>query len=67
MFVFACQILARSQCLLLALRVNIRIGPQTSVLAPELNLRYLRSGLKENMSKYKERWCIVHKIIFQSN
>jgi hypothetical protein len=32
--------------------------PQTSVLAPEFNFRYLCSSLKENMSKYKERWCI---------
>ena len=57
MFVFACPIIARSQCWLFALRANpgylpsnIRIGPPTSVFAPEFNFRYLRSGLKENMS-----------------
>ena len=58
MFVFTCTIIAISQCWLFALRANIRISPQTSVFAPEFNFRYLRSGLKENMSKYKERWCI---------
>jgi hypothetical protein len=26
------------------------------VFTPEFNFWYLRSGLKENMSKYKERW-----------
>jgi hypothetical protein len=33
MFVFACQVIARSQCWLFALRENIRIGPQIFVLA----------------------------------
>ena len=66
MFVFACSIIARSQCWLFALFANIRIypywpsniriGPQISIFAPEFNFWYLRSGLKENMSKYKERW-----------
>jgi hypothetical protein len=37
---------------------NIRICPQISVFAPVFNFRYLRSGLKDYMSKYKERWCI---------
>ena len=32
MFVFACQVIARSQCWLFALRENIRIGPQIFVL-----------------------------------
>ena len=32
-FVFACPIIARSQCCLFALRVNIRICPQIYVLA----------------------------------
>ena len=75
MFVFACPIIARSQCWLFALRANtgqlsvfaltysclpsnIRICPQISVFAPVFNFRYLRSGLKDYMSKYKERWCI---------
>jgi hypothetical protein len=59
-FVFACPILARSQCWLFALRANtgkypywpskIRICPQISVFAPEFNFRYLRSGLKDYMS-----------------
>jgi hypothetical protein len=40
------------------LTANIRIGPHTSASAPEFNFQYLRSGLKENISKYKERWCI---------
>jgi hypothetical protein len=34
----------------------IRIDPQISVFAPEYNFWYLQLGLKENMSKYKERW-----------
>jgi hypothetical protein len=46
----SCTIIAISQCWLFALRANIRISPQTSVFAPEFNFRYLRSGLKENMS-----------------
>ena len=54
MFVFACPIIPRSQCWLFALRANTRI----SVFALEFNFRYLRSGLKDYMSKYKERWCI---------
>ena len=58
MFVFACPIIARSQCWLFALRVNIRIGPQISIFVHEFNFWYLQLGLKENMSKYKERWCI---------
>ena len=65
MFVFACPIIARSQCWLFALRANIRIGPRISVFVPEFNFRYLHSGLKENMSKYKERWCI--KSYFNQN
>jgi hypothetical protein len=58
MFVFACPIIARSQCWLFSFRANIRIGPHPSAFAPEFNFQYLRSGLKENISKYKERWCI---------
>jgi hypothetical protein len=42
MFVFACPIIAKSQCWLFA----IRICPHISVFAPEFNFRYLRSGLK---------------------
>jgi hypothetical protein len=34
------------------------IFPHISVFAPEFNFRYLRSGLKDYMSKYQERWCI---------
>ena len=56
MFVFACPILARSQCWIFALRANIRIGTQISVFAPEFNFWYLQLGLKENMSNYNERW-----------
>ena len=57
MFVFACPIIAKSQCWLFGLIANgqIRICPHISVFAPEFNLRYLRSGLKDYMSKYKER------------
>jgi hypothetical protein len=55
MFVFACPIIAGSQCCLFAL---IRICPHISVCAPEFNFRYLPSGLKDYMSKYKERWCM---------
>ena len=46
MLIFACPIIANSQCWLFAL---------TSVFAPVFNFRYLRSGLKDYMSKYKER------------
>jgi hypothetical protein len=34
---------------------NICICPHMSVFAPEFNFRYLRSGLKGYMLKYKER------------
>ena len=33
MFIFACPIIDKRQCWLFALRANIRIGPQISVLA----------------------------------
>ena len=57
MFVFACPIIAKSQCWLFApyLPSNIRICPHISVFAPEINFRYMCSGLKDYMSKYKER------------
>jgi glutathione S-transferase len=29
-----------------------------SLVITEFIFRYLRSGLEESMSKYKERWCI---------
>ena len=60
MFVLACLIIARSQCW----NINrdefehIHIRPQISVFAPEFNFRYLRSDLKDYMSKYKEIWGI---------
>ena len=53
MLIFACPIIANSQCWLFALRANT--GANISVFAPVFNLRYLRSGLKDYMSKYKER------------
>jgi hypothetical protein len=64
----ACPIIARSQCWLFALSQgkypylpsHIRICPQIFVFTLEFNVRYLRCGLKENMSKYKERWYILH-------
>jgi hypothetical protein len=62
MFVFPCPIIAKSQCWLYALRANIRICPHISVFAPVFNFRYLRSGLKYYMSKYKERWCIPNNV-----
>jgi hypothetical protein len=37
---------------------RLRICPHISVFAPVFNFRYLRSDLKDYMSKYKERWCI---------
>jgi hypothetical protein len=68
MFVFACPIIARSQCWLFALAANICICPQISVFAPEFNFRYLRSGLKDYV---KVQGKMVHKdmlkIAFQSN
>jgi len=74
MFVFACPIIAKSQCWLFALRANTgQISvfalkypylPSYIRIAPEFNFRYMRSGLKDYMSKYKERWCI--KICIQS-
>jgi hypothetical protein len=56
MFVFACPIIAKGQCWLFALRANIRIFPHISVFAPKINFLYLGSGLKDYMSKYKERY-----------
>ena len=47
MFVFACPIIAWS--------VGYLPSRQISVFAPEFNFWYLQLGLKENMSKYKER------------
>ena len=52
MFVFACSIMAKSQCWLFALPqgkygANIRICPHMSVFVPVFNFRYLRSGLKD--------------------
>jgi len=66
MFIFACPIIAKisvgylpsGQIKYLYLPSNIRICPHISVFAPVFNFRYLRSGLKDYMSKYKERWCI---------
>jgi hypothetical protein len=49
MFVFACPIIAKEY------GANIRIFPVIFVFAPEFNFRYLRSDLKDYMSKYKER------------
>ena len=46
------------QCEYLYLPSNIRICPQLSVFAPEFNFRYMCSGFKDYISKYKERWCI---------
>ena len=57
-FVFACPIIAKGQCWLFALRATTDICPHISVFALEFNFRYLRSGLKDYMSKYKEIWCI---------
>ena len=71
MFVFACSIIANSQCWLFALpsgqirskypylSSNIRICPHISVFAPEFNFRYLRNGLKEYMSMYNVKIDIV--------
>jgi hypothetical protein len=65
MFVFACPIIDRSQCWLFALRENIgkysylpsniRICPHMSAFAPEFNYWYLRSGLKDYMTKYTRK------------
>jgi hypothetical protein len=70
MFVFACPIIARSQCWLFALRANIRICSHISVLA----LKYpycppnLTSGICNLVSK---KICQSTrkdgKIVFQSN
>jgi hypothetical protein len=49
-WLFACPIIAGSQCL---------------VFAPEINFRYLRSGLKDDLSKYKEGYFI--NICIKSN
>jgi hypothetical protein len=38
---------------------GIRICTKISVFAPVFNFQYLRRGLKDYMSKYKERWCIT--------
>ena len=57
MFVFACSIIAKSQCWLFALRANIRICPHMSVFAPVFNFQYLQwsQRLYTLLSKYKER------------
>jgi hypothetical protein len=55
MLIFACPIIANSQCPQGKYGENIRICPHISVFAPVFNFRYLRSGLKDCMSKYKER------------
>ena len=57
MFVFACPIIARSQCWLLVLRANI------SVFALEFNFRYLCSTWPY-MSKYKERCNLYPELSF---
>ena len=58
MLVFACPIIARSQCWLFALRANTRIGPQVSVLV--LKHPYLPSKLTSGIC------AMVSKIIWQS-
>ena len=62
MFAFVCPIIAKSQCWVFAPQgkypyfpSNIHICPHISVFAPEFNFLYLRSSLKDYMSKYKER------------
>ena len=54
MFVFACSIIAKSQCWLFAIQSNypylpshIRICPHMSVFARVFNFRYLHCGLKD--------------------
>jgi hypothetical protein len=46
-----------------------RICPHISVFAPVFNFRYLRSGLKDYMSKLQGKMMHkdMHKIVFQSN
>ena len=70
MFVFACPIIARSQCWLFArpqgkYEANTCICPHISVFAPEFNFRYLRSGLKDDV-KVQEKMVHkdMHKIVF---
>ena len=57
-FVFACPIIVRSQCCLFALRVNIRICPQISVLA--LKHPYFPSNLTSGIC------AVISKKICQS-
>ena len=55
---FACPIIAKSVLVICSqgkYGANIRICPHISVFAPVFNFRYLRSGLKDYMSKCKER------------
>ena len=65
MIVFACSIIAKSQCWLFALRANtgqISVFAYISVFAPEFNFRYQRSGLKvEGKMMHKD----LYKIVFQ--
>ena len=65
MFVFACPIIAKSQCWLFQGKYGaIRICPHISVFAPEFNFRYLCSGLKvQGKMMHKD----MHKFVFQSN
>ena len=64
MFVFACSIIARSQCWLFALRANIRICPQIQLpvsaqcqWSPRLYVKVQGNMVDKDM----------HKIAFQSN
>jgi hypothetical protein len=64
MFVFACPIIALSQCWLFA-HPQGKYGANISVFAPEFNFRYLRSGLKDDV-KVQEKMVHkdMHKIVF---
>ena len=64
MFVFACPIIARSQCWLFA-RHQGKYGANISVFAPEFNFRYLRSALKDDV-KVQEKMVHkdMHKFVF---
>jgi hypothetical protein len=79
MFVFACSVIAKSQCWLFALGANMG---QISVFAlkyphlpsyvrifPVFNFRYLRSGLKDYNFAVKVQGKMMHKdmhqIVFQ--
>jgi len=62
MFVFACPIIAKSQCWLFALRANTG---QISVFAPRIQRPVFAQWSQKLYVKVQGK--MMHKIVFQSN